>query len=227
VTLSVCDQVCALAEPAANIAACDMSWADCMLVKTTGSAVSTVDLTTFPTFFASTQSADYTPSVAAVVSLYSQLRKAEFNGAQDISGPCQHRSQNLNYWLLQAPSSDGQAAQQAPTSFKGKAAVKKNAANPSQEPAATTAAAAQDQADAEAPESSAKAAVAEAVDGATAPRCSKSAAEKQKRRADQAGTSGKAAAPAQAKTATPSAQVERDEKKKKSKKSKADQVDLV
>jgi len=204
-----------------------MSWADIMLVKTTGTAVDMVALTTFPTLFASTQSADYTPSVAAVVSLYLPLCKADFNGAQDISDPRQHRSQNLNYWLLQAPGTDGQAAQQAPTSSKGKAAVKKNAANLSQEPAATTAAAAQDLADAEAPESSAKAAVAEADDGVTAPRSSKSAAEKQKRRADQAGTSGKADAPAQAKNATPAAQVERDEKKKKkSKKSKAGQVGL-
>jgi len=124
------------------------------------------------------------------------------------------------------PGSDGQAAHQALTSSKGNAAVKKNAANPSQEPAATTLAATQDQAGAEAPGSAANAAVAEAVDGATAPRSSKSAAEKQKRRVEQAGTSGKAAAPAQAKNVPPSAQVERDEKRKKSRKSKADQVNL-
>jgi len=68
-----------------------------MLVKVTGSAVSTVELITFPTIFASTQSADCTPNVAAVVSLYSHLRKADFNGAQDMSGPCQHCFQNLNY----------------------------------------------------------------------------------------------------------------------------------
>ncbi len=92
--------------------------------------------------------------------------------------------------MLQAPSSDGQAAQQALTSSKGKAALKKNVATQSQAPVATTtAAAAGDQADAEAPESSAKAAVAEAVDGATAPSSSKSGAEKQKSRADQAGLS--------------------------------------
>ena len=96
-TLSVCDQVCALAEPAANIAACDVSWTDCMLVKTCGSAVNTVNLTTFPNLFASTKSADYTLRVAAVVSLYSHLRKADFNTAQDISGPHQHCFQNLTY----------------------------------------------------------------------------------------------------------------------------------
>ncbi len=54
-----------------------------MLVKTTGSAVNTVNLTTFPKLFASTQFADYTPRVAAVVSLYSHLRKADFNSAQE------------------------------------------------------------------------------------------------------------------------------------------------
>ncbi|DBA82461.1 TPA: hypothetical protein ACH3X2_000693 [Trebouxia sp. C0005] len=123
---------------------------------------------------------------------------------------------------IKAPNSDGRAAQQALTSSKGNAAVKKHAANLPQEPAATIAAAAQDQADAAAPGLAAKAAVAEAVDGATVPRSSKSAAEKQKRKADQAGTSSKAAAPGQAKTATPGAQMD-EKKKKNSKKSKADQ----
>ncbi len=127
--------------------------------------------------------------------------------------------------MPQAPSSDGQAAQQAPTSSKGKPAVKKNSANPSQEPAATTAAAAAAAA-AAGDQASAKAAVAEAGDGATAPRSSKSGAEKQKRRADQAGTSAQADTPAQANTSTASAQVERTDMKKKSKKSKADQVGL-
>ena len=49
-----------------------------MLVKLTGSAVNTVELTTFPTIFAGTQSADHMPSVAAVFSLYWQLLKADF-----------------------------------------------------------------------------------------------------------------------------------------------------
>ncbi|KAL0022913.1 hypothetical protein WJX77_006650 [Trebouxia sp. C0004] len=125
---------------------------------------------------------------------------------------------------IKVPSSDGQAGQQALTSSKGNASVKTNAANLSQEPAATTAAVAKDQADVAAPGSAAKAAVAEAFDSATAPRSSKSAAEKQKRTTDQAGTSGKADAPAQAKNATPSARMDKDEKKKKSKKCKADQA---
>ncbi len=72
--LSVSDQVCAH-EP--TFGTCGMPWADCMLVKTTDSVVSTVKFDHIPNILCKhTQSADYTPRVAAVVSLYSQLRKA-------------------------------------------------------------------------------------------------------------------------------------------------------
>lgn len=82
--------------PAANFAACDVSGTDCMVVKMADSAVNTVNLTTL-NLFASTTSFDYTPRVAAVVSWYSHLRKADFNIAQDISGPHQHCFQILTY----------------------------------------------------------------------------------------------------------------------------------